>query len=212
MLNMPSFIPHTIYTQDLTQGVDTCAIPCLTEISATEQYRHGQVFDILIVNNLQQSFTLPSKQLVKFLTLWGLPIIWEGELIVHQYRSNKTFAFDRIYNKPVIEVSSDYTILKYRANSREIFKPIHAIKKTLQTALTMDPKINLRHITPKYSNEYRRMTINLALSLCLFKDPIEVVQYLQTKHIRFNSIINIIDKPKFKHCFKLLHPDTEFYI
>ena len=153
-------------------------------------YKHGFVYDLLIQPNsrIQDEIRVPSVSLINVLETWGI----------------SNFVSDTIRvmnNEGRLNIHTNMMQLRYKCNTREIFKPLNNLIKSLEATKKMN---KMQSFNPKY-----KLTDTVLLSTLKLPNLTNQISAL-TLYDTF-SVIDRLKNNQFRHYYKILHPNTGFY-
>lgn len=178
------------YLEFFENGIDTNLFSNL--VYKETFYRHGNLCDLKICafNELKNEIEVPSKELIDILKLWDIHRHYKGLFAI-------TYDID---NNEVVLKADVSSSLKYTCNSRVILKQLRDVGTYIQAARIM---LNTKHIL-----RYREIPIHLLLTAVLNNNN---TAFKLLAPYKTSSIIKMLSSAKFKHIYKLVHPDTIFH-
>ena len=205
-----------MYRQSLktrqTESLDNGIEPSDFNQTLTVHYdhKHGRVYDLIIAGH-NTTCIVPSRNLIMFIDEWGVHDKAIVQINSANINSNGPFQRSAIQGTIIhttydyasdgtdsLELSGNDTTLMYKCQTRKAFIYLNELKNALKAMERIERQRN------KPNPTYTRMYIAL-----LFEDTTKALQFIED--FSRTEAIQILESDKFRHAFKLLHKDTEFY-
>jgi len=196
-------ILETKYSVQMNEGIDPNDIPGISK--SPFNYQHGRVEDLMLVlNNADPKYTnnngtnqikfVISKELSDSLLEWGVVIPNTKPFILYETRRHVTIKKDNYKS-----------IVSYECNSREIFKPLNNLIRCVKAQRKL-----IKFKEPDYFIAENCIKFSKLMGLILADNQELSIKSL--KNVHTSKIQSTIESAKFKHFYKLAHPDTTFII
>jgi len=161
-------------------------------VNYNTEYKHGDMYDLTIIGtNYKQILKIPSREVMTILKTWGIDAKYSGTF---------TLTLDHEKSTRFIKVNNDIEFNKYVCDSRAILKNINTLSKNIRGARNLAGR--------KESDGRWGLSTQLLLTAVMCSDPVISMQLLDK--IQTQVIVKELKSAKFKHIYKLIHPDTEF--